>query len=253
MDIDPPVCALRSVGDCSFSGDTCGSTWRVSWYILDRGSPIYKISPLSNTTSVQYIESQAEHVNQRILVTADIPCCVNGEVLTVTDFSGNKANCSVTKTSGVPQCTTDCRNGGLCVGTNQCICRGGYYGALCENGKIVNWLNLKGHMINTSVSFSVGCPNPLAPANGYVVSSSSYSTGDRAEWICNDGYEIIGRNTTICCPFGWTGALPQCVPPDTPTPTSKPTSTSRKTSEALPIKSYGLMTAVLGLLVTVGL
>lgn len=227
VDSDPPVCALMSVDDCTLSGNTCSSSWRVRWNILDAGSPLYRIAPLSNKTSVQYSTSQVEHFNTRILVTADIPCCVNEEILTVTDFFGNKANCSVTKASEVPRCTSPCHNEGLCVGSSQCICRGGYYGALCQN---------------------TGCPRPPAPANGQVASSSSYSIGDRAEWICNSGYEMIGRNTTVCCPVGWTGAIPQCVQTQTAPPTNE------KTGEAVSVKSNRFMTAVcMFLLLAVGL
>ena len=137
VDNEAPVCVLQSVGNCSFAGDTCNSTWRVEWHVLDRISPIYQIKPLPsfNTTTVQYDRSRSNSSNQWISVTADIPCCDNGTILTVIDFSGNKVNCSVTKESKEPRCTTTCRNGGKCRERDRCACLGGYFGKRCENGK----------------------------------------------------------------------------------------------------------------------
>ena len=106
------------------------------WHVLDRISSIYQIKPFFNTTVVLYDRTRSNFSNQWIPVTVDIPCRDNGTILTVTDFSGNKADCSVTKESRAPNCSTPCRNGGRCGEGDRCICLGGYFGELCENGKI---------------------------------------------------------------------------------------------------------------------
>ena len=57
-----------------------------------------------------------------------------------------------------------------------------------------------------------GCPSPPVPENGHVSTEPrNYSVGDAVEWVCNDDHELVGKNTTTCCPSGWTGAVPQCV------------------------------------------
>jgi hypothetical protein len=130
------VCILQSVSNCLVP-DTCNATWRAAWYVLDRISPIQEIKPLPsfNTTIVRYDRTRNNASNQWISVTADISCCDNGTILTVTDVSGNKANCSVTRKSKAPNCRIACQNGGKCKEGNSCACLGGYFGDLCNNGK----------------------------------------------------------------------------------------------------------------------
>jgi hypothetical protein len=136
VDIEAPVCILQSVSNCLVP-DTCNATWRAAWYVLDRISPIQEIKPLPsfNTTIVRYDRTRNNASNQWISVTADISCCDNGTILTVTDVSGNKANCSVTRKSKAPNCRIACQNGGKCKEGNSCACLGGYFGDLCNNGK----------------------------------------------------------------------------------------------------------------------
>ena len=209
------MCVLQSVSTCLVPGDTCNSTWRVVWHVLDRISPIYQIKslPSFNTTTVQYDRTRSNSSNQWISVTADIPCCDNGTILTVTDFSGNKANCSVTRKSKAPSCTTTCRNGGKCKEGDSCACLGGYFGELCENGENLNNLNI-GRTTGYSLASLLlgGCPNPPVPGNGSALAlKTSYAFGDVIQWACNDRYEIMGDSATTCCRYGWTSTVPQCV------------------------------------------
>jgi hypothetical protein len=190
-DTEAPVCALRSVFSGSCPGIPDSTTWTAVWDVLDRSSAIFQIVAQSNNTVVSYSESAAESSNVWISVTTTILCVDDEEILTITDLSGNVANCSVTQSSPVPVCSLGCLNGGRCVSTDECECPGGFHGDRCQYD---------------------GCPSPPVPESGRVSTGPrNYSVGDAVEWVCDDDHELVGRNTTTCCPSGWTGTVPQCV------------------------------------------
>lgn len=158
---------------------------------LDRSSAIFQILAQSSGTVVSYSETAAESSNGWISVTTTILCSDTREILTITDLSGNVANCSVIQTTTGPVCSLTCLNGGRCVATDKCECLGDFHGDRCQYA---------------------GCPSPPVPENGRVFTGvRKYSVGDAVEWVCDDYHELVGSNTTTCCPSGWTGTVPQCV------------------------------------------
>nr|XP_006820914.1 PREDICTED: sushi, von Willebrand factor type A, EGF and pentraxin domain-containing protein 1-like [Saccoglossus kowalevskii] len=57
------------------------------------------------------------------------------------------------------------------------------------------------------------CKNPGTPANGEQVSDNIYPvcTGTMVEYVCDDGYDLTGSNSSVCAHGKWSEPLPQCV------------------------------------------
>ena len=183
--------------------------------MLDRSSAIFQISSVLDRvgTIISYDKTAAKSSNTWITVLAENISCCEGTILTVTDLSGNKGNCSVSPMSSVPVCTLGCLNGGRCVATNKCECLGTFHGDRCENGRVQRIKHYSYCKLLSAMPLG-GCPRPPVPENGQISMSSgsrNYSYEDVVEWVCKDGYEMVGNNATTCCQYGWTGAVPQCV------------------------------------------
>lgn len=57
-------------------------------------------------------------------------------------------------------------------------------------------------------SFTVQCPEAVAPVNGSVTENNSTAT-----YSCNTGYELVGESTRTCESNGtWSSAEPNCKP-----------------------------------------
>ena len=57
---------------------------------------------------------------------------------------------------------------------------------------------------------AVRCPDLQNPQNGQVRQQGN-EAGDRATYICNSGYELVGQSTRICQTNGqWSPGEPTC-------------------------------------------
>lgn len=65
-----------------------------------------------------------------------------------------------------------------------------------------------------AVEESVSCENPGLPDNGYqILSKRLYLPGESLNFMCYQGYELIGEMTIKCIlgsPSFWSGPLPMC-------------------------------------------
>ena len=56
------------------------------------------------------------------------------------------------------------------------------------------------------------CRSPAAPDKGTATTASGTTFGETATYSCNDGFDLIGAETSQCQASGaWSGSTPTCV------------------------------------------
>ncbi len=58
---------------------------------------------------------------------------------------------------------------------------------------------------------AITCPSPLPPLNGRVMDNGHYLVGNTVQYICNEGFVLIGEPIIRCTEAGlWSHAPPFC-------------------------------------------
>ena len=58
----------------------------------------------------------------------------------------------------------------------------------------------------------IECPLPDVPANANVTHSAGRYVGEKAVYVCQHGYDLVGSNIRVCQSDGsWSLSTPQCI------------------------------------------